>query len=431
MGAAMKDPLLRFFAVEHVTLMLIGVALLVHVGRVRARKALTDQARHRAAAIFLARAARNRDGHSVARPRRRAGRCCDVLVLVSCMRGSIKIHNQPGGSDESPGRQAPGDREAHRPRGQRTRRDRAGRHVDRQVPLTAGVVGAVFAPALAAVGAIAALITDCSIAVERGLRRRGGPFETVERAVASERRRWRQRLRRIALGLEGAEEGSHMGAVKLRVGGRIFATLASVEQGYGNLMLTPEVGARSRPMHQTCPFPIHGGWGRNCGHPRPPREGRGQRSGRRASHRVEAAGQRTLPGRRVRARRRPCDADEVCARVANLSPDPAPRAASRLIDSALHVYVRAYASSQGWVWVAEDEVGDGCAYFTGARSVETALRVARGADREGRACLRRPATRNPQPDYCVAQIKIHAAVQLAAFPGRAPPSDATRRSRLP
>ena len=52
MGAAMKDPLLRFFAVEHVTLMLIGVAL-VHVGRVRARKALTDQARHRAAAIFF------------------------------------------------------------------------------------------------------------------------------------------------------------------------------------------------------------------------------------------------------------------------------------------------------------------------------------------------------------------------------------------
>jgi len=36
-----------------------------------------------------------------------------------------------------------------------------------EFPLTAGVVGAVFAPALAAVGAIAALVTDCSIAVER------------------------------------------------------------------------------------------------------------------------------------------------------------------------------------------------------------------------------------------------------------------------
>ena len=36
-----------------------------------------------------------------------------------------------------------------------------------EFPLTAGVVGAVFAPMLAAVGAIAALVTDCSIAVER------------------------------------------------------------------------------------------------------------------------------------------------------------------------------------------------------------------------------------------------------------------------
>jgi undecaprenyl-diphosphatase len=34
-------------------------------------------------------------------------------------------------------------------------------------------------------------------------------------------------FRRIALSLEGAEEGSHMGAVDFRVGGRIFATLAS------------------------------------------------------------------------------------------------------------------------------------------------------------------------------------------------------------
>lgn len=36
-----------------------------------------------------------------------------------------------------------------------------------EFPLTIGVVGAVFAPVLAAVGAIAALITDCSIAIER------------------------------------------------------------------------------------------------------------------------------------------------------------------------------------------------------------------------------------------------------------------------
>ena len=36
-----------------------------------------------------------------------------------------------------------------------------------QIPLTLGVVGAVLAPALAAVGAIAALVAECSITVER------------------------------------------------------------------------------------------------------------------------------------------------------------------------------------------------------------------------------------------------------------------------
>lgn len=36
-----------------------------------------------------------------------------------------------------------------------------------EVPLTIGVVGAVLAPPLAAVGAIAALLTECTIAVER------------------------------------------------------------------------------------------------------------------------------------------------------------------------------------------------------------------------------------------------------------------------
>lgn len=34
-------------------------------------------------------------------------------------------------------------------------------------PLTIGVVGAVFAPILAAVGAMAALITECTITIER------------------------------------------------------------------------------------------------------------------------------------------------------------------------------------------------------------------------------------------------------------------------
>jgi len=41
-----------------------------------------------------------------------------------------------------------------------------------EIPLTLGVVGAVIVPSLAAVGAIAAVITDCSITVERHIRQR-------------------------------------------------------------------------------------------------------------------------------------------------------------------------------------------------------------------------------------------------------------------
>jgi hypothetical protein len=47
-------------------------------------------------------------------------------------------------------------------------------------------------------------------------------------------------FRRIALSFKGAEEGSHMGAPDFRVQGKIFATLASQDQGCGNLKLTLE-----------------------------------------------------------------------------------------------------------------------------------------------------------------------------------------------
>ncbi len=36
-----------------------------------------------------------------------------------------------------------------------------------EFPLTLGVIGAVLAPVLAAVGAVAALVTECTISVER------------------------------------------------------------------------------------------------------------------------------------------------------------------------------------------------------------------------------------------------------------------------
>jgi hypothetical protein len=69
-------------------------------------------------------------------------------------------------------------------------------------------------------------------------------------------------FRRIALSLDGAEEGSHMGAADFRVGGRIFATLASVKEGYGNLMLTPELQTEFLADRPDLFLPIHGGWGR-------------------------------------------------------------------------------------------------------------------------------------------------------------------------
>ena len=69
-------------------------------------------------------------------------------------------------------------------------------------------------------------------------------------------------FRRVALSLEAAEEGSHMGSTDFRVGGRIFATLASVKLGYGNLMLTPELQAAFLAERPDIFLPIHGGWGR-------------------------------------------------------------------------------------------------------------------------------------------------------------------------
>ena len=44
--------------------------------------------------------------------------------------------------------------------------DKAGKEI-MSFPLTFGVVGAVLAPILAAVGAVAALVTECTISVER------------------------------------------------------------------------------------------------------------------------------------------------------------------------------------------------------------------------------------------------------------------------
>src|SRR5215472_1804497 len=69
-------------------------------------------------------------------------------------------------------------------------------------------------------------------------------------------------FRRIALSFKDAEESSHMGQPDFLVGGRIFATLASQKEGYGNLMLTPEQQAEFVRELPEVFLPIHGGWGR-------------------------------------------------------------------------------------------------------------------------------------------------------------------------
>ena len=69
-------------------------------------------------------------------------------------------------------------------------------------------------------------------------------------------------FRQIALSFPGAEESSHMGAADFRVGGHIFATLASAKQGYGNIKLTLE---QQQQFVEDLPkvfLPIPGGWGR-------------------------------------------------------------------------------------------------------------------------------------------------------------------------
>jgi hypothetical protein len=70
-------------------------------------------------------------------------------------------------------------------------------------------------------------------------------------------------FRRIALSLEGVAEASHMGSPDFRIGGRIFATLAAQELGYGNLMLTPEVQHEFVAEAPDVFVPISGRWGRN------------------------------------------------------------------------------------------------------------------------------------------------------------------------
>jgi hypothetical protein len=52
MGAAMKDPVLRFFTVEHETMAIVAIAL-VHIGKSKIKKAATDAQKHKLGLIFF------------------------------------------------------------------------------------------------------------------------------------------------------------------------------------------------------------------------------------------------------------------------------------------------------------------------------------------------------------------------------------------
>ncbi|MFY0253791.1 hypothetical protein ACDQ55_07520 [Chitinophaga sp. 30R24] len=52
MGAAMKNPVLRFFTVEHEVMAIIAIAL-VHIGKSKIKKAATDAQKHKLGLIFF------------------------------------------------------------------------------------------------------------------------------------------------------------------------------------------------------------------------------------------------------------------------------------------------------------------------------------------------------------------------------------------
>lgn len=67
-------------------------------------------------------------------------------------------------------------------------------------------------------------------------------------------------FRRIALGLQGAAEGAHMGHPDFRVNGRIFATLQTADRGM--VTLTPDQQAQFVNDHPKTFVSENGAWGR-------------------------------------------------------------------------------------------------------------------------------------------------------------------------
>jgi hypothetical protein len=71
-----------------------------------------------------------------------------------------------------------------------------------------------------------------------------------------------QRFRRLALALEGAVEGAHVGHPDFRVDKRIFASLHHEDQ-FGMVKLTPDQQASFIGDHPAAFAPEAGAWGRS------------------------------------------------------------------------------------------------------------------------------------------------------------------------
>ena len=69
-------------------------------------------------------------------------------------------------------------------------------------------------------------------------------------------------FRRMALALPGAEERAHMDHPDFRVGGKIFATLASPNEAWGMVALLPEQQELAIEAEPEAFKPAAGAWGR-------------------------------------------------------------------------------------------------------------------------------------------------------------------------
>ena len=68
-------------------------------------------------------------------------------------------------------------------------------------------------------------------------------------------------FRRMALGMEGAVEGAHMGHPDFRINNRIFATLHH-DPAFGMVALTPDQQGELMRAHPDAFAPESGAWGR-------------------------------------------------------------------------------------------------------------------------------------------------------------------------